>query len=88
MRYLKTYESSKKDIPNFKEGDNVICINSEDSVLTKHMIYTVKKIFKNKDNYYVCKVTSKLGKLGENFGTFLCNRFIAEFEYNIQRYNL
>jgi ribosomal protein S19 len=88
MKYLKEYESSKKDTPNFTEGDNVICIDNEDSVLTKNMIYLVKKIFKNKNGYYVCKVNSKLGGIGERLGTFSCNRFISEFENDTKKYNL
>ena len=88
MKYMKKYENSKKDTLKFKEGDDVICIDSEDSVLTKDMIYLVKKIFKNKNGYYVCKVTSKLRKIGENLGTFSCDRFISEIESNTNKYNL
>ena len=88
MKYLKKFENSKTDTPNFKEGDNVICINAEDSILTKDMIYLVKKVFKNKSDHYVCKVTSKLRKIGENLGTFSCDRFISEIEHNTQKYNL
>ena len=88
MKYLKKYENSKKDEPNFKEGDYVICIDNENSSLTKDMRYLVKKIFKNKNGYYVCKVNSKLGKIGETFGTFSCDRFISEIRNNIQKYNL
>ncbi len=88
MKYIKTYENSKTDTPSFKEGDNVICIDNENSILTKERIYKVKKIFKNESDYYVCKVNSKLGGIGENLGTFLCNRFITELEYNTQKYNL
>jgi hypothetical protein len=88
MKYLKKYESSEKDTPKFKEGDDVICIDNEDSCLTKDMRYLVKKIFKNKNGYYVCKVNSKLGKIGETFGTFSCDRFISEIRNNIQKYNL
>ena len=86
MKYLKKYENTKKS-PNFKEGDYVICIDNENSVLTKNRLYLVKRIF-NPRGYYVCKVTSKLGTLGENLGTFSCDRFISEFEHNIQKYNL
>ena len=87
MKYLKKYENSKEYTPNFKEGDDVICIDNEDSILIKDMRYLVKKIFKNK-NGYVCKVNSKLGSLGEKLGTFSCNRFIPEIEHNMQKYNL
>jgi len=59
MKYLKKYEKWSKNIPNFEEGDSVICIDSEDSVLTEDMTYLVKKIFKNKDGYYVCKIKGK-----------------------------
>jgi len=88
MKYLKKYENSKEYIPNFKESDYVICIDNTGTILTKEMRYLVKKIFKNKNDYYVCKVNSKLGKIGENLGTFSCNRFILEIEYNTQKYNL
>lgn len=88
MKYLKKYENSKKDEPNFIEGDYVICIDDEDSILTKDMIYLVKKIFKNKNGYYVCKVKSKLGKIGENLGTFSCDRFMSEIRNNAKKYNL
>lgn len=88
MKYLKKYESSEKYTPKFKEGDDVICIDNEDSCLTKDTTYLVKKIFQKKDGYYVCKVNSKLGKIGETFGTFSCDRFIRETEYNTQKYNL
>lgn len=88
MKYLKKYENSKKDTPKFKEGDYVICIDNEDSILTENMIYLVKKIFKNKYDRYVCKVNSKLRKIGENLGTFSCDRFISEIEHNTQKYNL
>jgi len=88
MKYLKKYENSKKDTPKFKEGDNVICIDNEDSVLTKDMVYLVKKIYKNKYNCYVCKVNSKLGKIEENLGTFSCDRFFSEIGYNADKYNL
>jgi hypothetical protein len=86
MKYLKKYENSKKD-PNFKEGEYVICIDNDDSILTKEMRYLVKKVFKNK-NGYVCKVNSKLGRIGESLGTFSCDRFISEIEYNTQKYNI
>ena len=86
MKYLKTYENSNNK-PNFKEGDYVVCIDSENSILTKNMRYLVKKIFKL-NNSYVCKVKSKLGKIGENLGTFSCNRFKPEIEHNINKYNL
>ena len=87
MKYLKKYESSKIDkIPKFKEGDYVICIDNEHSILTEGFRYLVKKIWKNKDNYYVCKINGKL--IGEKLGAFLCNRFISEDKYNIQKYNL
>lgn len=81
MKYLKKYESS--NIPNFKEGDYVICIDNQGSILTKEMKYLVKKIFiRPDDDYYgCCKVTSKLGKIGENLGTFSCRRFVSEEEY-------
>ena len=88
MKYVKKYENLKKVTPNFKEGDYVICIDSEDSILTKDMIYLVKKILKNVNGYYVCKVNSKLGKIGENLGTFLCDRFISEIEYNTNKFNI
>lgn len=88
MKYLKKYEKSKKDSPNFEEGEYVICIDNEDSILTKDMRYLVKKIFKNKDGHYVCKVNSKLGKIGETLGTFSCDRFISEIKYNVKKYNL
>lgn len=87
MKYLKTYENSKKE-PNFKEGDYVICLDNEDSILTEKMRYLVKKIFKNKYGYYVCKVNSKLGGIGETFGTFSCDRFISEIEQDTKKYNL
>lgn len=87
MKYLKKYENLKEE-PNFKEGDYVICIDEEDSILTKGMRYLVKKVFKNKNEHYVCKVNSKLGKIGENLGTFSCNRFISEIEYATKKYNL
>lgn len=87
MKYLKKYEESE-NIPKFKEGDYIICINNEDSILTKGKRYLVKKIFKNKYDYYVCKVTGELGKIGENLGTFLCDRFIAEIDYNVKKYNM
>ena len=83
MKYLKKYESSKKDTPKFKEGDYVICIDNEDSILTEGMRYLVKKIFKNG---YVCKINGK--SIGENLGTFSCDRFFSEIEYNRQKYNL
>jgi len=86
MKYLKKYESSKKSTPNFKEGDYVICIDNEYSCLTQGMRYLVKKIFKNKDIHYVCKLNGK--SIGENLGTFSCGRFISEIEYNTQKYNL
>lgn len=85
MRYLKKYESSKKYTPKFKEGDYVICIDNENSILTQGMRYLMKKIFKNK-NGYVCKINGKL--IGENLGTFSCNRFVSEIEHNMQKYNL
>jgi len=87
MKYLKKYENSKKGT-KFKEGDNVICIDNGYSTLTENMIYLIKKIFKNKDGYYVCKVSSKLGGIGETFGTFSCDRFIEEIEYNTKKYNI
>ena len=86
MKYLKKYEQSKNYTPNFKEGDYVICIDNEDSILTKDMIYLVKKIFKNENNYYVCKINGK--SIGENLGTFSCNRFISEIEYNTNKFNI
>ena len=85
MKYLKKYESSKKDIPNFSEGDYVICIDNEYSILTKGMRYLVKKIFKN-ENGYVCKINGKL--LGEKLGTFSCDRFISEIKSYANKYNL
>jgi len=88
MKYVKKYENLKKGTPNFKEGDYAICIDSEDSILTNDMRYLVKKIFKNENGYYVCKVNSKLGKIGENLGTFLCDRFISEIEYNTNKFNI
>lgn len=90
MKYLKTYEKSNSnyDEPNFKEGDYVICIDEEYSILTKNMSYLVRKIFKCKDNRYVCKIKSKSGSIGETLGTFSCDRFISEIEYNEQKYNL
>lgn len=95
MRYLKQYEKSKKDIPNFKEGDYVFCINNENSILTQEIPYLVKKIFKNKDNCYVCKISSKLGLIGEKLGTFSCDRFVTEetykemiFQNDIKNFNL
>jgi len=87
MKYLKTYESDKNK-PKFKEGDYVICIDNEYSILTEGMRYLVRKIFKNKNDYYVCKVKSKLGKIGETLGSFTCDRFIDEIEYNTKKYNL
>jgi hypothetical protein len=87
MKYIKTYENSKNP-PNFKEGDYVICLNNEDSCLTENMRYLIKKIFKNEYGHYVCKVNSKLGKIGETFGTFACHRFILEIEYNTNKYNI
>jgi hypothetical protein len=86
MKYLKKYE--KSNMPNFEEGDYVICIDSVGSILNKDMRYLVKKIFKNKDNHYVCKVSSKLGGIGETFGTFSCGRFKSEIKYNAKKYNL
>jgi len=86
MKYLKKYENSKKDEPKFKEGDDVICIDNEGSCLTEEMRYLVKKIFKNKDGYYVCKINGK--SLGEKLGTFSCDRFISEIRYNTQKYNI
>lgn len=88
MKYLKTYEKSKKNIPNFKEGDYVICIDEEDTILTKNMSYLIRKIFKNSNGYYVCKIKSNSGKIGETLGTFSCDRFVSEIEYNKQKYNL
>ena len=88
MRYLKTYEKSKKDAPNFEEGDYVICINNEDSVITEGMRYLIRKIYKNSDGYYVCKVKSELGKIGETLGTFYCDRFVSEFKNDVSKYNL
>ena len=85
MKYLKKYEW-KKDAPNYEEGDYVICIDNEDSILTENMRYLVKKIFKNKDGYYVCKINGK--SLGEKLGTFSCDRFVSEIEKNIQKFNL
>lgn len=88
MKFLKKYEESKKDEePNFKEGDYVICIDNEDSVLTEGERYLIRKIFENKYGY-VCKVTSKLGKIGETLGTFSCDRFKSEIEIDTQKYNL
>lgn len=87
MKYLKKYENSKNK-PKFNEGDYVICIDNDDSILTENMRYLVKKIFKNKNEYYVCKVSSKLGKIGETFGTFSCDRFKSEIEIDTQKYNL
>ena len=52
------------------------------------MRYLVKKIFKNKNGYYVCKVRSKLGLIGETLGAFTCDRFIDEIEYNTKKYNI
>jgi hypothetical protein len=52
------------------------------------MRYLVKKIFKNKNDYYVCKVSSKLGGIGETFGTFSCYRFVSEIRNNAKKYNL
>lgn len=90
MKYLKTYEYEKshKKLPNFKEGDYVICIDNENSILTEGMRYLVRKIYENTDGHYVCKVKSKLGKIGETLGTFSCVRFVPEIEYNMQKYNL
>lgn len=85
MKYLKKYENSKKDTPNFEEGEYVICIDNEYSILTKGSRYLVKKIFKNK-NGYVCKINGKL--IGENLGTFSCDRFISEIKYYAKKYNL
>ena len=86
MKYLKIYESPKKDAPNFEEGEYVICVDSEYSILTEGMRYLVKKIFKNKNDQYVCKINGKL--LGEKLGTFSCDRFISEIKYNTKKYNL
>jgi hypothetical protein len=85
MKYLKKYEW-KKEIPNFEEGEYVICIDSEDSILTKDMRYLVKKIYKNQKGYYVCKINGK--SIGENLGTFSCDRFVSEIRNNMQKYNL
>ena len=85
MKYLKKYESSNEDIPNFKEGEYIICIDNRTSILTEGMRYLVEKIFKNKYGY-VCKINGK--SLGEKLGTFSCDRFISEIEYNKQKYNI
>ena len=86
MKYLKKYEKAKKDIPDFEEGEYVICIDTEYSCLTEGASYLVKKIFKNKDNRYVCKINGKT--IGENLGTFSCDRFISEIKHNMKKYNL
>ena len=86
MKYVKKYENLKKGPSNFKEGDYVICIDNEDSILTEGMKYLVKKIFKNVNGYYVCKINGK--SIGENLGTFLCDRFISQIEYNTNKFNL
>lgn len=86
MKYLKKYENSKKDMPDFEEGEYVICIDNEYSCLTEGKRYLVKKIFKNNTGHYSCKINGKT--VGENLGTFLCNRFISEIKHNINKYNL
>lgn len=88
MKYLKKYENSEEDKPDFKEGDYVICMDSEDSVLTEEMRYLVKKLFKNKRGYYVCKVESRLGGIGEKFGTFSCGRFTSELKHDVKQFNI
>ena len=86
MRYLKKYEKAKKDITDFEEGEYVICIDNEESCLTKRGRYLVKKIFKNNSGSYSCKINGKT--IGENLGTFSCNRFISEIKHNMKKYNL
>jgi hypothetical protein len=50
------------------------------------MKYLVKKIYKNQKGYYVCKINGK--SIGENLGTFSCDRFVSEIRNDMQKYNL
>ena len=50
------------------------------------MSYLVKKIFVGKDDYYVCKVKGRT--IGENLGTFSCDRFTEEIKYTAKKYNI
>jgi hypothetical protein len=71
-------------VPNFKEGDSVICISEDNKSLIYQSKYTVTKIFKDYCNEYRCFLKEKkYHKYG-----YYCYRFQTELEYNANKYNL
>lgn len=80
IRTFKVFENVFTK-PNFKAGDIVICIGSKKGVLTYGERYEITNIYRNGFGEWFCNVKGSKSQ-------FYCYRFIPEFEYNANKYNL
>ena len=77
----------RKQKPNFKEGDTVICTlsvndkNHKSNNLEKDKEYYITEVEQNFEGVWRCKVRGKKQK-------YYCFRFLSELEYNADKYNI
>lgn len=77
------YESYHNRVPNFEEGDSVICIDDSNCVeLEKGKKYQVTNIYR--DNI-IGKWAIEINGVD---GGFFASRFISEYKHDANKYNI